>query len=163
MGSGSADLGPVDVPHQDASLETTQTTKPADTTTPALGRPNAPARVLRRHYEWLSNGNYSGAFHLMSSSYRALNPNWASERANARPHVNVTELGPSTISGRVAYVQIRFYGRDTYDTGKSDTRCRRFTGRAQMIKEGSSWRYNPAGTRYNPPSVLPSSLNVCNQ
>lgn len=108
--------------------------------------PNTPTRILRKHYTHLTEGNYSAAFRLMSSSYRSSNSNWTSERSAASPTIKVDNVGPSTFSpGGVAYVDVSFYAQDGYDTDNSDTTCRYFEGKARMVKQGGAWRYDPPG------------------
>lgn len=131
------------------------------TSTGPAGSPNSPARVLRRHFQRLSKGDYAGAFAMMSGDYRASNPNWTSERSAANPFINVTEIGDVKFEGGgIAMVPITFYGRDRSDTSASDTTCRRFVGTARMRKINGSWRYDPNGRRYEI-TELPSGLDVC--
>lgn len=73
----------------------------------------------------------------------------------------MVELGPSTLRGRSADVYIKFYGRDQNDTPRSDTKCRRFAGRAHLVKEGGAWRYEPSGNQYDV-TTIDGSLGVCN-
>lgn len=120
----------------------------------------SPSAVLRRHFERLNAGDYDGAFELLSSRYRADNPNWAAQPSRAKPVLNVAEVGPATFGRGTARVPIKFYGRDRVDTGRSDTQCRRFEGDARMVREGRAWRYDP-GDGFNI-TTLPSSLAVCN-
>jgi hypothetical protein len=123
---------------------------------------NSPRGVLRRHFQRLDDGDFDGSFALMTSSYRNANPGWVSARREARPHIEIAEMGtPDFQAGGVAYVTIKFYGRDRYDSNDSDTTCRRFMGTAEVRKVGSTWRYSPTGNHYTV-SELPSSLSVCN-
>jgi len=134
----------------------------SDNPSPAAtsGPPNSPSRVLGRHFQRLASGDYDGAFALMSSRYRAANPGWTSQPSSAQPYVNVVKIGPSTVGSRAASVYVKFYARDRYATQRSDTRCRRFEGRARLIKQGSLWRYDPRGARFSR-VPLSSSLDVC--
>lgn len=126
---------------------------------PPSKRPDAPSRVLRRHLADLGSGDYDDAFALMSSRFRAKSPGWKDERSSAQPYINIVKLGPSTVGSRAASVHVKFYARDRNDTPASDTRCRRFEGRARLIKVGSRWRYDG---RDFVARVVPRSLDVCN-
>jgi len=132
------------------------------TPTPLAGSPNSPARVLRRHFQRLSSGDFESAFALMTPAYRDANPGWLSARQAARPYVNITEIGEVDFKGGgVASVPVKFYGHDQYDTKDSDTICRRFEGVAGMRKVDGLWRYNPAGNSYTV-AKLPPDLDACN-
>jgi hypothetical protein len=161
-GSGDAALGRTDIAAAPPVAPVAPPAAPAGNPPPQThgGSPNSPSRVLRRHFERLASGDYDGAFTLMSSRYRAANPNWADQPRRARPYINVAAIGPSKVGSRVAFVYIKFYGRDSRDTARSDTTCRRFTGEARLIKEGSRWRYDPGRTQLTS-AILPSSLDVC--
>jgi hypothetical protein len=140
-------------------------TAPGDVAPPPSPRASrasrtSPSAVLRRHFERLNAGDYDGAFELLSSRYRADNPNWAAQPSRAKPVLNVAEVGPATFGRGTARVPIKFYGRDRVDTGRSDTQCRRFEGDARMVREGRAWRYDP-GDGFSI-TTLPSSLAVCN-
>jgi len=125
------------------------------------GPPNSPSRVLRRHFQRLGSGDYDGAFALMSSRYRAANPGWTDQPREAQPYINIATIGPSTVASKAAFVYVKFYARDRNETERSDTSCRRFEGRARLVKQGSLWRYDPRGGQFT--SVpLSSSLEVCN-
>jgi hypothetical protein len=132
-------------PVDDGTTDDTSTddgTTDDDTTPSAPVTRNTPTKALRRHYTRLGSGDYSGAFAAMSSAYRAANPNWPTVRGDAQPFLDVAEVGPSTISGSTAWVHVKFYARDRYDTPGSDTRCRRWIARARMVKDGRWWRYD---------------------
>ena len=115
---------------------------------PAAVNPNSPSRVLRRHFQRLSSGDFDGAFAVMSSAYRAANPGWTSERQAAQPYINVVQVGPSKFGSGVAFVHVTFYARDAFETRVSDKVCRKFDGEARMRKEGSEWLYDPAKGQY---------------
>jgi hypothetical protein len=123
------------------------------------GPRNSPTNVVRRHLERIGDGNFAGAFSLLSSSYRASNANWIDQPSAAKPYIDVVKAGPSRISGRTASVAIRFYARDRVDTKRSDTKCRLFEGTAAAVKEGSLWRYEPSGNHYD--STVVSSPGAC--
>lgn len=131
-------------------------------TTPSRPNPKAASTILRKHFQRINSGDYDGAFALMSSAYQAKNPQWTDEPSTAQPFINVVEAGPTRFEGGgLAYVHIKFYGRDKYDTSKSDTQCRRFEGDARMVKVDGDWRYDPLGNRYGQPTVIDSDLGVC--
>ena len=117
--------------------------------------PNSPTRVLRRHFQRLSAGDYDGAFAEMSSGYRSANPGWTSERNAAKPYINVIDVGPSKVGAHIAFVDITFYARDSFPTRISDTVCRKFEGTARMRKEGSDWLYDPGKGQYTVTEFTP--------
>lgn len=142
--------------------DTTDDTEPETSSAGRRGNPNSPTRTLRRHFQRLAAGNYQGAFKLMAAGYQAAHPNWTSQPNAAQPYVNVVELGDADfVGGGVAYVPIKFYGHDRFETPASDTKCRRFEGTAKMVKQNGAWRYDPTGNNYSV-SELPSDLGVCN-
>jgi hypothetical protein len=143
--------------------ETATSAKADESAKPAVPHisANSPTRVLRRHYKRIEDGDYDGAFALLSSRYRSANPRWTAQPSAARPYINVMKVGPSDISGTHASVYVKFYARDRIDTPRSDTRCRRFEGRAEMTKDGTHWRYEPSGNDYVVTEV-DSSLRACN-
>jgi hypothetical protein len=102
-----------------------------------------PTLTLRRHLERLDHGDYSGAFSLMSSSYRDANPNWVGMRSTANPMVNIVHIGTPSYAGSTARVYVKFYARDRNPSEGSDTRCRRFDGIVELVLEHGSWRYEP--------------------
>jgi hypothetical protein len=121
---------------------------------------NSPSRVLRRHFERLSAGDFDGAFAIMSSGFRSANPSWPSQRRSAEPYLNIVELGPSHVGSETAQVHIKFFGQDRYDTSASDTVCRSFEGDARMRKEGGKWRYDPAKGQFSVKKFRPA-LEQC--
>jgi hypothetical protein len=139
--------------------ETTPAT-PTHTVTPEAAR-NSPTRILRRHFQQLSSGDYDAAYGLLSSGYRDSNPSWTQQPSEAEPLINVVEVGPSRISGGQARVPITFYARDRNATRRSDTKCRRFSGDAKLVKEGSVWRYDPTSNPYDV-TVVDSASPECN-
>jgi hypothetical protein len=140
----------------------TQTTPgtPTYTVTPEPAR-NSPMRILRRHFQRLSSGDYDAAYRLLSSGYRHSNPSWTQQPSEAEPLVKVVAIGPSRISGGQARVPITFYARDRNPTSRSDTKCRQFSGKAKLVKEGSAWRYDPTSNRYDV-AVVDSASPECN-
>jgi hypothetical protein len=144
----------------ETSSDETVTPEPAATPKPKPKR-NSPGGALRRHFQQLSNGNYTAAFHLMSSRYRSANPNWLDQPSAAQPYIHVASVGKARFVGPgVARVYVKFYGHDRYATDRSDTACRRFEGEARMVKENGRWRYD-GGDDYTT-TVLPSYLKACN-
>jgi hypothetical protein len=142
-----------------------ETTTPEESPTPeATPRPpkaNSPAGALRRHFESITAGDYGAAFEMMSTRYRAANPNWTQQPSEAEPYINLAETGPTRFVGPgSARVYVKFYGHDRYAAGKSDTACRRFEGEARMSKENGRWRYD-GGDNYAV-TVLSASLKACN-
>jgi hypothetical protein len=91
----------------------------------------------------LGNGDYEGAFALMTPRYRSQNPNWASLRATADPGINVIDVSPEHAGGGVALVSVDFFARDRVPTPGSDTMCREFSGTLTVLKVGGHWRYDP--------------------
>jgi hypothetical protein len=104
---------------------------------------------MRRHLEDLDKGDYSGAFSLMSSSYRAENPNWERTRSSADPMVNIVDVGSASYAGSTAHVFVNFYARDRNPSEGSDTQCRRFQGAAEFVSEDGAWRYEPKGDSFS--------------
>lgn len=163
-GSGSVeedeDLYPEDTATPEPTPEDTPEPEPTPDE-PKAPRPGSPADQLKQHFEQITAGDYGTAFALMSSRYRAKNPNWESQPAESQPYINVAEVGPTKFLGNgVARVRVKFYGRDTYATDRSDTACRRFEGEARMVRESGEWLYD-GGDGYDT-TVLPSHLEVCN-
>jgi hypothetical protein len=109
---------------------------------------HGPTSTMRRHLEDLNNGDYSGAFSLMSSSYRAENPNWERTRGSADPMVNIVDVGSASYAGSRAHVFVNFYARDRDPSEGSDTQCRRFQGTAEFVSEDGAWRYEPKGDSF---------------
>jgi hypothetical protein len=110
---------------------------------------HGPASTMRRHLEDLDKGDYSGAFSLMSSSYRAENPNWERTRSSADPMVNIVDVGSASYAGSTAHVFVNFYARDRNPSEGSDTQCRRFQGAAEFVSEDGAWRYEPKGDSFS--------------
>ena len=134
---------------EDESTAQDESTADTSSPTPApVVNPNSPSRVLRRHFQRLSSGDYDGAFAVMSSAYRSANPGWTSERSAAHPYINVVQVGPSKFGAGVAFVHVTFYARDSFETKVSDKVCRKFDGQARMRKEGSEWFYDPGKGQY---------------
>jgi protein kinase-like protein len=106
----------------------------------------APARVIARHYRRLDAGAYNAAFGLMSPGYRRGHRGWLRQARAARPRISVIHVGRPKRRGRVASVPVLFFARDTRDTRRSDTRCRRFDGRVRMVGTPRGWRYDPEET-----------------
>lgn len=124
------------------SSETGTGTTQATPTTPSLPPPSS---TIRMHLERLADGDYAGAFALMSYSYRSANPGWVEDRSQADPEVNIVGVGSPHYQHESAQVYVKFYARDRYPTHGSDTRCRLFSGFVHMIEHGGTWRYEPAG------------------
>jgi hypothetical protein len=153
-GSGSGSGSATQDPPTSGSVPNPQ--PPVD---PGLPPPkaNSPEGVIRRHFQRISDGDYHGAFMLLSARFRAKRPNWASEPSAAQPYVNVTWTGATQYDGGgVAHVPITFYGHDKYDTKTSNTNCNRFGGVAQAVREGGKWRYDPFGNHLKGKPVRPS-------
>lgn len=106
-------------------------------------RIDAPSRVLKLHFQRLSEGDPQSAWRLFVPGYRAEAPGWIRQVEAAEPRINMTKVGPAEISGDEAWVPVKFYARDTNDTPRSDTDCRRFKGDAHMVRVGGKWRYDP--------------------
>lgn len=104
----------------------------------------APVRSIRAHYRALDEGRYGHSFALMAPSYRHGNRRWIAQMKEAGSRVNLIRVGRPRIHGNSAWVPIEFYARDMYDTVRSDTRCRRFTGEVHLVKTSEGWRYDPA-------------------
>ena len=137
----------------------TTPTEVSPSSAPTASR-SSPSGVLRRHFQRLNAGDYDGAFELLSTRYRARNANWSAQPGQARPYLNVIEVGPTKFGRGVAFVHVKFYGHDRVDTPRSDTQCRRFEGDARMVEDGRVWRYDPTGSFRI--TKVPSSLGVCN-
>ncbi len=103
----------------------------------------APARAARSHYVALGNGAYRRAFGFMAPSYRRKNPRWLEQVQESQPRINVVSVGKPRIRGGTAWVPALFFARDTRDTVRSDTVCRRFEGPMHMIETYEGWRYDP--------------------
>ena len=154
-----------DKPDSDTTPTTTTGTEttpaaPTHTVSPEAAR-NSPSRILRRFWQRLSAGEYDVAYELLSSGYKGDHPNWKQDQAAAEPLANVTDIGPSTISGSVAKVEITLYARDRNSTGGSDTDCHRFNGQAKLVKEGSAWRYDRGANRFDD-TVVDAASPECN-
>lgn len=154
-----------DVSTSDVELTSDDPTAEEDTgggTGTTASNPNAPSKVLRRHFQRLNRGEYDDAFALFSSRYQAMAPKWAENRGPAQPYINVIEVGPTKFAGGgVAYVYVKFYARDRVRVPGSDTVCRRFEGSARMRQDGGSWRYDAGGNQIEDVE-LPSTLSKCN-
>ncbi len=157
---GDAIAAPATKTAPDGADTNTTPAAPAHTVTPEAAR-NSPTRILRRHFQRLSSGDYDAAYELLSSRYRDSNPNWTQQPSEAQPLVNVVAIGPSRISGGQARVPITFYARDRNSTSRSDTKCRRFSGDARLVKEGAAWRYDPTSNPYDA-TVVDSATPECN-
>ena len=110
---------------------------------------HGPASTMRRHLDDLGDGDYNGAFSLMSSSYRAENPNWERTRGSANPMINIVDVGSASYAGSTAQVFVNFYARDRNPSEGSDTQCRRFQGTAEFVSEDGAWRYEPKGDSFS--------------
>jgi len=110
---------------------------------------HGPGSTMRRHLEDLNDGNYNGAFSLMSGSYRAENPSWEQTRSTADPMINIVDVGSASYAGSTARVHVEFYARDRNPSEGSDTQCRRFEGVAELVSEGGAWRYEPKGNGFS--------------
>lgn len=106
--------------------------------------PSAPVRSIRAHYRALDDGRYGHSFALMSPSYRQDHRRWISQMKSAVSRVNLIRVGPARIQGGSAWVPIVFYARDSYETVRSDTLCRRFEGWVHLVRTSEGWRYDPA-------------------
>jgi DNA-binding helix-hairpin-helix protein with protein kinase domain len=106
----------------------------------------APARSIRRHYVDINKGRYHAAFRLMSPRYRRHHHGWLRQVKAARPHIHLIYVGHPRRHRRTAEVPVLFIARDTRDTARSDTHCRRFRGRVHMVKTSRGWRYEPRET-----------------
>jgi hypothetical protein len=102
-----------------------------------------PATVIREHFTRLNDGDYAGAFALMSPHYRAEYPRWPANRATGDPTIDVTDVGSPDISGDEARVPMTFYARDRHEAKHSDTKCRRFDGTVHLRLIHGHWRYDP--------------------
>ena len=152
-----------DEPDTDTTPDATTTpeaTPPAPKVSPEAAR-NSPTRVLRRFWQRLGAGEYDEAHELLTTSYQNGRPSWREEQEAAQPVVNVVDIGPSTISGGVATVEITLYTRDRNLTEGSDTDCHRFDGRAKLVKEGADWRYARDANRFEE-TVVDSAAPECN-
>jgi hypothetical protein len=105
----------------------------------------APSQTIQLHFKRLGEGNYEGAFALMSEAYRSGNPKWVEDRETAEPEINIIGVGPPHYGHASARVYVKFYARDRNTTPGSDTRCRLFRGFVHMIEHGDVWRYEPVG------------------
>jgi DNA-binding helix-hairpin-helix protein with protein kinase domain len=103
----------------------------------------APARAVRSHYVALGEGAYRRAFGFMAPAYRREKPRWLKQVRESQPRVNLVHVGKPLIRGGVAWVPTLFFARDTYDTVRSDTLCRRFEGPVHMVRTYEGWRYDP--------------------
>ena len=111
----------------------------ASTSTPG------PGTTIREHLEDLQNGDYQGAFELMSARYRGENPSWPTVRGAADPIVHIVDIGSPDYRSDAAHLYVDFYAQDSHPTMGSDTYCREFTGTVELISQDGAWRYNPYG------------------
>jgi hypothetical protein len=116
---------------------------PAAAPEPSQSSPDAPASVIESHLQDINSGDYSAAFGLMSTTYRAQNPSWPSDRAAANPAINIISIGASQYGAGTAQVPVDFYARDRNATQGSDTQCREFQGTVSLVNEAGAWRYDP--------------------
>jgi hypothetical protein len=119
----------------------------------------ASARVIRRHYLDIDSGRYHAAFRLMSPRYRRHHHGWLRQAEAARPRIRLIHVGSPRRHRHTAEVPVLFIARDTRDTVRSDTHCRRFRGRAHMVRTRRGWRYEPRQT-FNV-KVLPRNSPRC--
>ncbi len=138
-------------------------TSPPTTSTPAspppAPSPPGPAQVIRTHLQDLGSGNYAGAFKLMTSAYRSQNPSWPSDRSAADPGINIISVGSPQYGSGSAEVPVDFFARDRNPTAGSDTQCREFQGTVHLVKQGGSWRYDPAGNSLN--ATVSNGNSIC--
>ncbi|HUB05685.1 MAG TPA: zinc ribbon domain-containing protein [Myxococcales bacterium] len=145
QGSGVASSG------AGGSSEAQQGTNPGstETTAPSPATPTPPplpaaSRTIKQHLQDLNDGQYAGAFALMSESYRSSNPGWIANRQTADPSIQIVGVGQPHYTHGGARVYVKFYARDSVATHGSDTRCRIFKGVVYMVDHGGIWRYEPA-------------------
>jgi len=119
-----------------------------------------PASVIRTHLQDINAGNYQAAFALMTSSYRAENPSWPSDRAAADPGIEIISIGTPSYGSGTARVPVDFFARDRHPSPGSDTRCREFQGTAALVEVAGSWRYSPAASQMTATDV-PTSDPRC--
>jgi len=131
-------------------------------TPPANSKPlPAASRTIKKHLELLGNGDYSGAFALMSEAYRSANPGWTANREQGDPEIGIVGVGQPHYRGRgTAWVYVRFYARDRNESESSDTRCRLFKGTVEMIEHGGVWRYEPSGNMLSGTVVSASACHA---
>ena len=127
---------------------------------PAAPSTPGPAAVIQNHLNDLNSGDYQGAFRLMTASYRSQNPSWPSDRATADPGITIISIGTAQSGSGSARVPVDFYARDRQPSPGSDTQCREFRGTAELLSEGGSWRYDPAGSSLTS-TVMPLSDPSC--
>lgn len=106
---------------------------------------HGPSTTIREHLNDLENGDYQGAFELMSAKYRGENPSWPSVRGAADPTIHIVTVGSPDYHSGAAHIYVDFYAQDAHPTTGSDTYCREFTGTVELISQGGAWRYNPYG------------------
>lgn len=106
---------------------------------------SGPDETIREHLEDLQNGDYQGAFELMSARYRGENPSWPSVRGAADPTIHIVTVGSPDYRSGTAHVYVDFYAQDAHPTAGSDTYCREFKGTVELISEEGAWRYSPYG------------------
>jgi hypothetical protein len=128
-----------------APAATSPATTSAPASSPAAPSSPGPAQVITTHLQDLNSGNYPGAFNLMSATYRSQNPSWPSDRSAADPAINIISVGSPQYGSGSAALPIDFFARDRHPTPGSDTQCREFQGTVHLVKQGSSWRYDPSG------------------
>lgn len=117
----------------------------ASSATTASRGSGSPDGAIRGHLEDLEEGDYQGAFELMSARYRRENPEWVSRRSAGDPAIRIVAVGsPSYVSG-AAYVYVDFYAQDAKKTPGSDTDCREFKGVVKLVGHSGKWRYDPYG------------------
>jgi len=138
-GTSSSDAG--------ASSGETDTSSGGRSGSGTVSKPHrpGPATIIRRHYEAIDSGSPTKAFRLMSPRYRAEQPAWVSQQSSARPHINLAAASLASVRGRDAWVDVKLYARDTFASARSNTRCRRFTGRVHLRKVSGRWYYDPNG------------------
>ena len=137
---GGADTTPTDGPSISPTTPT-DTTATTDTTPSSDG--SGPAAVMKQHYSLLDNGDYQGAFDLMTPAYHAKYPNWVTDREQGDPALRNVTVSPAETSGDSADVRVDFYTKDRNPAPKSDTTCRHFTGTVHLVRLDGRWLYDP--------------------
>lgn len=157
----SQSAAPSATPGSNTSSAPAATSPPTTSTAaspPAAPSPPGPAQVIRTHLQDLGSGNYAGAFKLMTSAYRSQNPAWPSDRSAADPGINIISVGSPQHGSGSADIPVDFFAKDRNPTPGSDTLCREFQGTAHLVRQGSSWRYDPSGDSLNA-TVSPGNSN----
>jgi hypothetical protein len=147
-GSGETSTGSTETGEADTTTGEGDGTTGAPATQAHTSDQQGPASTMRSHLEDLDDGDFNGAFSLMSSSYRAENPNWERTRSAADPMINIVDVGSASYAGSTAHVFVNFYARDQNPSEGSDTQCRRFQGTAEFVPEDGAWRYEPKGDSF---------------